>query len=75
MFRFLPLILLCGCVHVKHDPQPSDTKFKNEDRDWVLIYREEMRTASENDDREAWHFFFYELVRERIREESQKKLD
>ena len=74
MLRFLPIILLCGCVHTQHNPRPSDTKFKDEDRDWVAVYREEMRIASENNDREAWHFFFYELIRERIRLEKQKKL-
>ena len=74
MLRFLPIILLCGCVHMKHDLKPSDTKFRNEDRDWAEVYREEMRIASENDDRDAWHFFFYELIRERIRQEKEKSL-
>lgn len=74
MLRFLPIILLCGCVHMEHDLKPSDTKFNDQDRDWAEIYREEMRIASENDDRDAWHFFFYELIRERIRQEKQKNL-
>lgn len=60
---------------MKHGLQPSDTKFKDKERNWAEVYREEMKIATENDDREAWHFFFYELVRERIRQESQKKLD
>ena len=75
MLRFLPMILLCGCVHMKHDLQPSDTKFKDKERDWAEVYREEMRIATENDDREAWHFFFHEFIKERVRQESQKKLD
>lgn len=73
MLKFLPVIMLCGCVHIKHNPKPYDTRFDQEGRDWVEVYRNEMRIAIENDDKEAWHFFFYELVRERIREERVKK--
>lgn len=74
MLRVLPIILLlCGCVSTKHDPQPHDTKFNEEDRDWAEVFRNEMRIAVENDDKEAWHFFFYELVKERINQERAKK--
>ena len=61
-------------MSTKHNPEPYDTKFNDKDRDWGEVYRNEMRIALENDDKEAWHFFFYELIRERIRQEREKNL-
>jgi hypothetical protein len=75
VLRFLPIILLCGCVSSRHDPQPYDTRLNEEGRDWVETYRNEMRIANENDDKEAWQFFFYELIRERINLHRKKNLD
>ena len=74
MLRFLPLVLLCGCV-TTHDPQPIDTKFDESKRDWVAVFDHEIRVAIENRDPAAYHFFMEELIREKIRlwKEKQKK--
>ena len=66
MLRFLPLVLLCGCV-TTHDPQPSDTKFDPARRNWVEIFQKEIIIALDNDDAEAYHFFMQELLREKVR--------
>lgn len=64
MLRLLPLILLSGCV-IKHDPKPSDTNFDPSNRDWVETYKKEIEIAIENDDREAWNFFWREYMLEK----------
>ena len=66
MLRFLPLVLLCGCV-TTHNPQPSDTKFDESKRNWVEIFTKEIIIAIENDDADTYHFFMQELLREKIR--------
>ena len=63
MARFLLCFLLCGCVHTR-DPQPSDTKFNEEDRNWLLIYGSEIKIAIKNEDRDAFHFFLQEYIKE-----------
>ena len=80
MLRFLPLVLLCGCVTI-HDPQPSDTKFDPAKRNWVEIFEKEIIISRENDDAEAYHFFMQELIKEKVRlwkrengEDNSKKL-
>jgi len=60
------LLLLGGCVTI-HDPQPADTKFKEEERDWVAVFIHEINVAVENDDVGAYHFFMQELLREKVR--------
>ena len=66
MLRLLPLVLLCGCV-TTHGPQPADTEFDESQRDWVEIYRQELIIALRNDDAQAWHFFWQELIKEKTR--------
>lgn len=68
----LPLILLSGCV-VDNMPIPSDTTFRNSDRDWAQVYRNEMRIAVDNEDLDAYNFFFEEYMRERIRQVKGKE--
>jgi len=63
MLRFLPVLLLLGCVSTR-GPQPSDTEFKEEDRNWKQVYVEEMEIANENNDTEAYYFFLQEIVKE-----------
>lgn len=63
MLRLLPVLLLLGCVSTR-GPQPSDTEFKEEDRNWRQVYSEEMRIANENNDREAYYFFLQEVIKE-----------
>jgi|TARA_B110000305_G_scaffold242157_1_gene320509 hypothetical protein len=71
MLRFLPLILLCSCV-VKHNPKPIDTNFNPSKRDWVEVYREEIKIAIKNDDREAWSFFWREYLLEKANRQVEK---
>jgi len=66
MARLLLCFLLCGCVYTR-DLQPSDTKFKEEDRDWLSVYDSEIRIATENEDTDAFHFFLQEYIAERRR--------
>ena len=72
MIRFLPLVLLCGCV-ITHDPQPADTKFNENDRDWLEVYRHELKVAVDNEDIDAYNFFFEEYMRERVRQLREKQ--
>tara|TARA_R100000808_G_scaffold24873_1_gene58953 strand:- start:2388 stop:2579 length:192 start_codon:yes stop_codon:yes gene_type:complete len=58
---------------VKHDPQPIDTALKEENRDWAEVFKHEIKVAVENEDEEAYHFFFQEYMRERIRQVREAK--
>jgi len=62
----LPALLLLGCVSTR-GPQPSDTEFKEEDKNWKLVYSEEMKIANENNDQEAYYFFLQEIVKEEFK--------
>ena len=66
MIRFLLPFLLCGCVTI-HDPQPADTAFDESKRDWLEVFKHEIKVAVENDDIDAYNFFFEEYLRERVR--------
>lgn len=72
MLRFLPVLLLCGCS-VTHNPQPADTEFDESKRDWIEVYRHEIKVAVDNEDIEAYNFFFEEYMRERIRQYKKAK--
>jgi hypothetical protein len=72
VLKFIPLLLLCGCV-VTHNPQSIDTKFDENKRDWVEIYKHEIKAAVENEDIDAYNFFFQEYMRERIRQIKEAK--
>ena len=74
MLRFLPLVLLCGCV-TTHDPQPADTKFDDTQRNWVAVFEHEIRVAIQNGDEGAYHFFMQELLQEKIRLWKQNNKD
>lgn len=64
MLRFIPLVLLSGCI-AKYDPKPADTNLDPSKRDWIRVYEKEIQIAIENDDREAWHFFWREYMLEK----------
>ena len=68
IFAILALLSACSPVMVKHDPQPRDTAFNEEDRDWLEVFKHEIKVAVENQDQDAYHFFFQEYMRERIRQ-------
>tara|TARA_B110000196_G_C21107260_1_gene645846 strand:- start:923 stop:1117 length:195 start_codon:yes stop_codon:yes gene_type:complete len=58
---------------VTHNPQSIDTKFDENKRDWVEIYKHEIKAAVENEDIDAYNFFFQEYMRERIRQIKEAK--
>ena len=68
------LLLLGGCVTIQ-DPQPADTKFNDEDRDWIAVFVHEINIAIENDDAGAYHFFMHELLMEKVRLWKEKNAD
>ncbi len=72
MLKYLPLLLLCGCV-TTHSPQPLDTKFDESKRDWAEVYKLEMKAAIENEDEGAYHFFFGEYMKVRIEQYKASK--
>tara|TARA_B100000902_G_scaffold399837_1_gene472901 strand:+ start:3043 stop:3243 length:201 start_codon:yes stop_codon:yes gene_type:complete len=63
VLRFLPCFFLLGCA-ITHNPQLLDTKFKDADRNWAKVYEHELKVALENDDVEAWMFFWPEYLKE-----------
>lgn len=68
MIRVLVLLFLCGCVTtIPPSPLPADTAFDEDERDWLQVYLYEIETAVDNDDEEAYNFFMYEYLKERIR--------
>lgn len=68
----LSLILLSGCV-VDNAPVPSDTAFRDRDINWVEVYKNEIKIAVDNEDEDAYNFFFKEYMRERIRQVKAKE--
>ena len=59
----------------KNEPTVEDTKFDYSKRDWEAVFEHEIKAAMENEDEEAYHFFMYELLKEKIRrvKEERKK--
>tara|TARA_Y100000310_G_C19951227_1_gene476936 strand:- start:218 stop:454 length:237 start_codon:yes stop_codon:yes gene_type:complete len=68
------LLAMCGCTTLKKEPMPEDTIFDESKRDWVATFEREIKTAMDNDDEEAYHFFMHELLKEKVRiwKEEQK---
>tara|TARA_B110000444_G_scaffold260074_1_gene305803 strand:+ start:1278 stop:1487 length:210 start_codon:yes stop_codon:yes gene_type:complete len=56
-------LILTGCVS-KHNPQISETEFDPQKRNWLKVYEQELKTAIENDDGEAYYFFWPEYLKE-----------
>ena len=70
------LILLftsCKILGPKHNPAPEDTAFDESKRDWLEVFKHEIKVAVENDDVDAYNFFFEEYMRERIRQVKEAK--
>jgi hypothetical protein len=65
-------MLFAGCV-TKNSPQLPDTKFDEDKRDWAEVYRHEIKVAVENEDIDAYNFFFQEYMRERVRQLRKKQ--
>tara|TARA_R110001583_G_scaffold8965_31_gene42439 strand:+ start:442 stop:654 length:213 start_codon:yes stop_codon:yes gene_type:complete len=69
--RALLFLLLTGC-YANKTPTNSDTYLHEEDRDWVEVYRMEIKRAVDNEDEDAYHFFFQEYMRLRIKQVKSK---
>lgn len=65
MLKLLPLLLLGGCV-ASQPPSSRQTEFKEDSRDWAQVYRMEIKIAVENEDLDAYNFFFEEYMRMRV---------
>jgi len=60
--RVLWLVLLfSGCV-INRSNETNALKNTQENKDWLKIYEHELRVAKDNDDFEAWSFFFREYL-------------
>ena len=76
--RNLWFILLLGGCNISPSPNPSDTLFDESKRNWAEVYKHEIKMAVENEDLDAYNFFFMEYMRERtrqVREQKKKNLD
>jgi hypothetical protein len=56
--------IFSGCV--THSPDPVKT-------DWEAVYEHELEVAKENEDLQAWMFFWPEYLKERERKREEKK--
>jgi hypothetical protein len=63
VLRILPFFLLLGCATL-HNPKPFDAKLPPSEKNWRPIYEHELKVAIENDDIEAWSFFWPEYLKE-----------
>ena len=62
--RFLVLLFLtCSCAS-QRELQPSDTVFDSNRRNWLEVYSYELNQARENNDYEAFRFFWPEYLKE-----------
>jgi hypothetical protein len=48
-------------------PTSSETRPEEEHRDWVEVYRMEIKIAVENEDLDAYNFFMKEYLLEKVR--------
>lgn len=72
LVRLLVLLLFfSGCTHT-YNPQPIDTIFKERDKNWSLIYEKELKIALENEDMEAFYFFWPEYLKELSKNKCKK---
>ena len=55
-----------------HPPTSSDTRLDEGQRNWAEVYRMEIKIAVENEDLDAYNFFFEEYMRLRIHQIRKK---
>ena len=65
MLRFLPLFFLAGCAPSR-PPLLSDTRLDEISRNWAEVYRMEIKIAVDNEDLDAYNFFFEEYMKLRV---------
>ena len=62
MLKFVPLVLLGGCV-ITHNPKSSETELIKSKLNWISVYQEELKVAVDNQDEEAQYFFMQEILK------------
>ena len=66
MRAFVFVLILSGC-QIRKSPIAYDTSLREGDRDWVEVYRMEIKRAVENEDVDSYHFFMREYLAEKVR--------
>lgn len=59
--KVFALLFLLSCQHSKLDK----TKFKEDEKNWEYLYSLELKSALENEDDAAFHFFWPYYLQER----------
>ena len=70
--RFLFLLLIFFGCQTKHNFKPSDTKFKEIERNWEQLYSRELRNSLKNEDDVAFYFFWPLYLQERLYNKCKK---
>ena len=70
--RFLILILILFGCQTTHNLKPSDTEFKDRERDWEALYARELSNALKNEDDVAFYFFWPLYLQERSNNKCKK---
>ena len=65
------LLILFGC-QTKHSLKPSDTQFKDSERNWEALYARELSNALINEDDVAFYFFWPLYIQERSHNKCKK---
>lgn len=60
----LLIIILCGSCVSHKTPAPQDSEPPKNKIDWLQVYEKELIIARENDDVNAWIFFWPEYLKE-----------
>jgi hypothetical protein len=69
--RFLILLLFCVSCSTKK-LTPNDTRLDPNKRNWEEVYKKELISALENDDDQAFHFFWRYYLEERYKNKNKK---
>jgi hypothetical protein len=70
--RFLFLVVILFGCQTTHNLKPSDTEFKESERDWEALYARELKNALQNEDVPAFYFFWPLYLQERSRNKCKK---
>jgi len=64
------LLFLSSCVSI-NQPNPNISKINKNPKNWVKIYEHELQSARENNDLDAWRFFWPEYLKERYKQRNK----
>lgn len=73
MREFWLLLLLTSCAP-QRSPQSSDVFFDPDQQNWLKIYSNELKSARDNNDMDAWMFFWPEYLKE-LKKQNQKRVN